>query len=58
MVVSQGVSIFRERLTVWVVNNFVFCKTEEGYWCSLSLPVKTIRLIEEHLKKDPMLENL
>ncbi|EED16187.1 conserved hypothetical protein [Talaromyces stipitatus ATCC 10500] len=35
----------------------VMCQTEEGYWCEFAAPEKRIRLIEEHLRRDPMLED-
>ena len=34
------------------------CKTEEGYWCDLAIPEKGMKMVEEYLKKDPMLELL
>lgn len=36
----------------------VLCKTKEGYWCHISIPLKTSKILQEYLKNDPMLENL
>jgi hypothetical protein len=36
----------------------IMCKTKEGYWCNFVMPVKGMKMVEEYLKKDPLLELL
>jgi hypothetical protein len=48
----------RELMLFRLVIATIMCKTEEGYWCNLAIPVKGMKMVEEYLKKDPMLKLL
>ncbi|KAH8600572.1 hypothetical protein B0O99DRAFT_659089 [Bisporella sp. PMI_857] len=39
-------------------NAMVLCKAEEGYWCRFSAAENKMKLLEEYVKEDPMLERL
>lgn len=40
-----------------IVNSTIMCQTSEGVWCDFAANVKAMKLVEEYLKTDPMLEN-
>ncbi|EEA22102.1 hypothetical protein TMatcc_008472 [Talaromyces marneffei ATCC 18224] len=46
-----------EKATPNRFNTTIMCQTAEGVWCDLATNEKAMKLIEEYLKKDPMLEN-
>jgi hypothetical protein len=48
----------RELMLFRLVIATIMCKTEEGYWCNFAIPVKGMKMVEEYLKKDPMLKLL
>lgn len=47
-----------ELTTGCLVGSVILCRTEEGYWVNISVTVKANNLIQEYLKKDPMLNDL
>ena len=58
--VSYHISLRHSRLIkfLYTVHSTVMCKTSEGYWVAFSAPVQAMNLLKEHLKRDPMLEEL
>ncbi|KAH8900504.1 hypothetical protein GQ53DRAFT_835516 [Thozetella sp. PMI_491] len=37
--------------------SLILSRSEEGFWCEFAAPTTTFELIEEHLAKDPMLDD-